>query len=104
MSLNVSPTGSRRPTFEALGERLWWARETAHLTQAVLAARLGISKRTIQNYEHGNEAPKLARLVLWANACDVDADWLAGDDYEVPDTGEAASRDTHRIRPLTLAA
>lgn len=111
MSRNVTPTGGRRPTFETLAERLWWSRETAPLTQAQLAARLGISKRTVQHYEHGAESPKENRLVLWANACDVDVDWLAGDFYEMqpsarsgPPRRKGTRPDNHEYRRPAMAA
>lgn len=84
MSRNVKATGSRRPNFRSLEERMWWARESARLTQTQLAAQLGISKRTVQNYEAGVGHPSEDRLTLWANACDVDFDWLAGDFYADP--------------------
>jgi hypothetical protein len=63
---------------------MWWARETAPMTQSELAAHLGISKRTVQNYEAGVGHPSEERLLLWANACDVDFSWLAGDFYSQP--------------------
>jgi transcriptional regulator with XRE-family HTH domain len=84
MSRNVKATGSRRPEFRSLEERMWWARETAGLTQTQLGAQLGISKRTVQNYEAGVGHPSEDRLTLWANACDVDYEWLAGDFYDTP--------------------
>jgi transcriptional regulator with XRE-family HTH domain len=80
-SLTVTPTGTRRPTFDDLASRLAWARESAGITQDSLAAQLGISRRTVSNYESGAQRPKLSRLVLWANVTDVDAVWLAGMDY-----------------------
>lgn len=105
MSRRVNATGSRVPTFRSLEERLWWARETAPLTQKELADMLGISKRTVQNYEAGVGHPGEARLLLWANACDVDFRWLAGDFYvfPVPDNTEGANRDTHRFAAATAA-
>ena len=105
MTRSVAPTGSRTPEFRTLAERLSWARETAPLTQDELAAHLGISTRTVQNYESGETRPPLNRLLLWANACDTDYDWLAGDAYEAgPDprtraqSGERAS--TEIVRPI----
>jgi transcriptional regulator with XRE-family HTH domain len=114
MSRNVTPTGSRRPEFRTLEERLWWSRETAPLTQQQLADQLGISRKTVQNYEAGVGYPKPNRLVLWANACDVDADWLAGDFYtspqragvaaDVADNAQATGRSTPRYVPDLAAA
>lgn len=93
MSLSVRPTGSRIPDFRRLEERLWYAREKSGLTQQELADRLGISKRSVQNYEAGVGHPKPNRLVLWANATDFDFAWLAGDFYsgDPGDGSEAAS-------------
>lgn len=85
MSRNVKATGTRRPDFRSFEERLWWARESARITQKQLAAQLGISARTVQNYESGVGHPNEDRLTLWANACDVDFGWLAGDFYEAPE-------------------
>lgn len=113
MSRTVRATGSRRPEFRSLEERLWWARETARLTQTQLAAQLGISKRTVQNYEAGVGHPNENRLVLWANACDVDADWLAGDFYTPTSAGvsagdvahdRGATPDTREYRQPAMAA
>ncbi len=112
MPQTVKPTGSRRPEFRSLEDRLRWARETAPLTQQELADHLGISRKTVQNYEAGVGHPKANRLILWANACDVDADWLAGDFYDRPHVGgrdEAArngdpsARDTDRYVPSERA-
>lgn len=104
MSQKVTTGSGRRPTFETLAERLWWSRETAHLTQAALAARLGISKRTIQNYEHGAEAPKENRCLLWAEACDVDAEWLTGDFFRDSATRQRTGPDSLRYVATSLAA
>lgn len=92
MSQNVKPTGTRRPEFQTLEERLSWARETTPLTQQELADHLGISRKTVQNYESGVGHPKANRLVLWANACDVDYGWLAGSFYDLPADTDAPTR------------
>jgi transcriptional regulator with XRE-family HTH domain len=39
-------------------ERLREARESANLTQVELAARLGVSPRTVQNWETGDRVPQ----------------------------------------------
>lgn len=112
MSRRVNATGTRTPTFRSLEERLWWARETAPLTQRELADMLGISKRTVQNYEAGVGHPTEQRLLLWANACDVDYRWLAGDFYgdPGPDNPSVSPGDTqqsltaHRYRPSRSVA
>jgi transcriptional regulator with XRE-family HTH domain len=102
MSRTVTPTGSRRPEFNSLEERLWWSRESAHLTQQQIADQLGISRKTVQNYEAGVGYPKENRLVLWANACDVDFSWLAADFYARPaERSEVGRRGVHSNRVST---
>lgn len=105
MSRKVTPTGTRIPSFRALEERLRWARETAPLTQQELADQLGISKRTVQNYEAGVGHPSEARLLLWANASDVNYHWLAGDFYVLPDpdNSQESCRDNDGHRQLLAA-
>lgn len=98
MSRRVTPTGSRRPEFRTLEQRLKWARDTAPLTQAELAAHLGISKRTVQNYESGVGHPSEDRLLLWANACDADYEFLAGDFYASHTAGATGAAPIRRMR------
>lgn len=102
MSSTPSPTGTRVPRFDTLAERLAWARDTAPLTQQQLADALGISKRSVQNYESGSQEPKPARILLWANACDVDYGWLLTAEYgrtepvaEVPHPRRRATDNEH---------
>lgn len=67
---------------EALGERLRLARQRRRLTQAVVAARIGISKQTLAKLESGNSATSLATLVrlLGVLGLSTDIDHLAADD------------------------
>lgn len=59
-----------------LGERLKKARAHAHLTQAQLEARSGVSQKTISKIERGDQegSTQVAQL---AKACGVSIDWLA---------------------------
>lgn len=59
-----------------LGFRLRIARWDVGLTQAQLATALGISRRTIQNYERGNSTPSTLVLQAWATECCVPLWWL----------------------------
>lgn len=104
MAQHIAPTGSRKPDFRLLEDRLVWARETASLTQQQLADRLGISKRTVQNYEAGVGYPKLSRLVLWANACDADFDFMAGGFYDEPADNEKSPGGDNRECSELVAA
>lgn len=64
-----------------LGDRLRKAREHAGFEQGELAARIGISRNTVGNYEldRGQRGPKMLVLRAWAHECDVPLDWLLQD-------------------------
>lgn len=72
-------TSTETPTW-TLGDRLGKAREHAGLSRADMAARLGVSERTIRNYE--NETVNVSRLVALAYSAetDVPVEWLMGVD------------------------
>ncbi len=78
-SADVRPITAARPDF-TLADRLRKAREFAGLEQNELAALTHISRNTIGNYEGGKVRPKMSYLMLWAQVCGVDLDWLCGDD------------------------
>jgi transcriptional regulator with XRE-family HTH domain len=56
--------------------RLRLAREMAGLHQDELADRIGMSRRTVVNYELGRHHPRRPYLLSWALATGVDYDWL----------------------------
>jgi len=74
------PAGQRQ--LEALGGRLRSARLRRHLTQAVVAARVGVSKQTLAKLESGNPSTSLATMlrVLQVLGLGQDIDLLAADD------------------------
>jgi len=76
----VFPQSQRQ--LEALGERLRLARLRRRLTQAVVAARVGVSKPTLAKMEAGNASTSLATLVrlLGVLGLSNDLDRLATDD------------------------
>lgn len=76
----VFPQGQRQ--LEALGERLRLARQRRRLTQAVVAARVGVSKQTLAKLEAGNASTSLATLVRLLGVLGLadDLDRLAADD------------------------
>jgi HTH-type transcriptional regulator, cell division transcriptional repressor len=59
-----------------MGARIAEARRAAGMSQNVLAARLGVSTRTIQNYESGKTGP-YRHLRQIAQLADVTESWLA---------------------------
>ena len=70
--------------------RLHLARFMAGMEIRELAAKTGISRNTIHNYESGDWDRKRnpAYIRLWALATGVDYQWLSGD---VPTRGDGAS-------------
>ena len=60
-----------------LGDRLRKARDAAGLNQDQLADELGISRRSITNYERGQATPIRSILIVWAMRCGVPFEWLA---------------------------
>jgi transcriptional regulator with XRE-family HTH domain len=62
-----------------LTDRLRKAREYRGLEQAELADLMGVSRRTVVNYEAGRTTPRRPQLIAWAFATGVALDWLEGD-------------------------
>lgn len=59
------------------GERLVKLRKDKGYTQKSLAAEIGLTERTIQNYEAGR-VPDLDELIKVADFFDVSLDYLVG--------------------------
>lgn len=78
MTQDVSVIG-RVPEW-TLGERLRKAREDTSLSQTEWADRVGVSRRSVSNYESGVSTPSRPVMLAWAMAAGVRLDWLKGDD------------------------
>jgi transcriptional regulator with XRE-family HTH domain len=76
----IFPKGQRQ--LEELGDRLRLARLRRRLTQAVVSARVGVSKQTLAKLEAGNASTSLATLVRLLGVLGLaeDLDHLAVDD------------------------
>lgn len=74
------PAGARQ--LKALGDRLRAARLRRRLTQAVVAARVGVSKQTIAKLESGNPTTSLATTLRFLQVLGLgrDIDALAAED------------------------
>ena len=68
----------------AFKDRLKELRESAHLTQEGLAAKMEVSKGTIGNYETGRRAPDPETLEIIADIFNVDVDYLLGRTNTLP--------------------
>lgn len=60
-----------------VGDRIRKARRNAGLTADQLAARLGVSKRTLLRWEAENVTPRVAFLRAIADETGADVEWLA---------------------------
>lgn len=79
-------TGRRRLQFQ-MHHRLALAMDEAGVSADEMAALLKRSTGTISNYRTKATTPPHAAIVLWADRCDVDVDWvLYGDSAPDPDT------------------
>ena len=85
-----------------LGSRIRKAREWAHISQAELARRIGISKQAMNAIEGGHTDPRASRIVAIARKLGVSTDTLL---LDTPVTGKRAPKPTAlRTRPRTAAA
>lgn len=82
------------------GELIKYFRKQRHMTQDVLAERIGTTKQTISKYEHGVIADmKRSTLLAIARELNVDASVLLGLDIDEITQAERI-RDAIRQRPL----
>jgi DNA-binding XRE family transcriptional regulator len=75
--MSIQPDAGTIPAW-TLGDRLRKARETAGLSQAELAADIGISRASVVNYEVDRYTPSRPVLLSWALRTGVPLTWLAG--------------------------
>ena len=62
----------------SLAQKLKQLRLQAGLTQEQLAARIGVSSRTIKHWEHGTRTPSAVYLQALADGVHAAVDWLVG--------------------------
>lgn len=63
-----------------LGKRIRELRKANRLSQVSLAAKLGVSKQSISNWENGNILPSIDILIRLADVFSVSTDYLLGRD------------------------
>ena len=109
----MQDAGGFVPAWE-LVDRLAKARRHRGLSQADLGRELGISTRSVTNYEKGERVPNRATLIGWAFTTGVSLHWL--ETGEAPSPGgdgasECARRDSNPkpsglelARPIVLVA
>ena len=85
-----------------LGTRIRKAREHAHISQAELARRIGISSTAMNAIEGGHTDPRASRIVAIAQVLGVSTDTLL---LGTPTTVKRAPKPTAlRTRPRTAVA
>jgi len=79
--------GAGRPAKQPrtpFGQRVAQAREQAGLTQAELAARMGVTQPVVAYWEREPVALRIEQLAALADALDVSADYLTGRSTKPP--------------------
>lgn len=64
------------------GDRLQNLRRTCRLSQAMLAAKLGVTKQAVSNWENNNAIPSVDMLVKITHFFSVSTDFLLGLEQE----------------------
>jgi transcriptional regulator with XRE-family HTH domain len=88
------------PEATTFGDRLAGAREMASMTQPELAKRLGVKKKTLDDWENDVRGPRAMRLSMLAGLLNVSLLWLLTGEGDGPgDPGEATSyvRGSHQL-------
>lgn len=81
-------------------ERLKQLRLNCAFKQKELAALIGVSVRTFQDYEHGNTEPNIERLIKLADIFQVSIDYLVGREFNpLPATDAEEHRIDLPVRP-----
>lgn len=93
--MSAEPIHHDDPVF-TLGDRLAKARSLAGLTQGDMAARLFVSRTSVNNWERGHTHPAPRKVAAWAAITGVRVEWLYGSDTRVY---AVRTRISHRRRP-----
>ena len=75
----------RIPAF-TLGWRMRLALETADISVATIAVRLGYSRSTISRWLNGQDVPRAVVLDAWSRETQVNRSWLERGDSPTPPT------------------
>ncbi|MGB3604223.1 MAG: helix-turn-helix transcriptional regulator [Gordonia sp. (in: high G+C Gram-positive bacteria)] len=84
-----------------LNDRMMKSRSHAGFTQASIARQLGISQRSVSNYESGERKPSRAIVIAWSFATGVNLHWLETGEAPSPDGDGASDVRPKGFEPLT---
>ena len=79
------------PEVTTFGDRLAGAREQTGMTQSELAKRLGVKKKTLEDWENDHNEPRANRLSMMAGLLNVTLSWLLIGEGEGPGDPEDAA-------------
>lgn len=103
---NTAHIYSELPDSDTMGGRLSRARDSAGLTIAELARRLGVKASTIQAWESDRSQPRANRLAMLAGVLNVSLSWLlhgigaSPSDESRSDLVQAVSTNLQRLQRL----
>lgn len=87
------------PSETTFGDRLTGAREASGMSAAQLAKRLGVKKKTLEQWENDHSEPRANRLSMLAGLLNVSLLWLLTGEGDGPagPAGPELSRDAHLL-------
>nr|WP_272007059.1 helix-turn-helix transcriptional regulator [Roseovarius sp. ZX-A-9] len=86
----IALDGWYHPDATTFGDRLAGAREQAGMTQGELAKRLGVKKKTMEDWENDHSEPRANRLSMMAGLLNVSISWLLTGQGDGPSEPEGA--------------
>jgi transcriptional regulator with XRE-family HTH domain len=87
-----------------MADRLRKARDHAGVKQVDFADQVGISRRSLTNYELGHSTPSKPVLLAWAMRTGVSMEWLiTGKTGDGPNGGGKRPRQDSNLRPADYA-
>ncbi len=90
------------PDATTFGDRVAGAREQARMTQGQLAKRLGVRKKTIEEWENDHAEPRASHLSMMAGMLNVSLSWLLTGEGEGPDGPEQLDADSHDVAGMLV--
>jgi transcriptional regulator with XRE-family HTH domain len=77
-----------------LGDRIAAGREALGFSQGQLAARLGVTLTTLEEWEFDQSAPRASRLQMLAGVLNVSLIWLMSGDSEIGEDEDDGEQET----------
>ena len=96
----ISSTYNNTEVMSLFKDRLREARLNRQMTQAELAARIGVVKSTIAGYEAGRSEPDMEKFALIMSALNVDANSLLRDEMNGEQIGRVVPTDEAHLIAL----